>query len=243
MPLPLFRLRPPLRRQRPRETGEREERVRMSSLRQTICPTPQGTPRYGGDADEPIYEGNMSENHGDPGEIQRNLLKKHGVKLGFMSFFVKAVFRRCKKKCRDRPMPKLMARNIIRTRISTTSALRLGPIGARVSAVLRDWRTPCLSVGLRGPVGERRREKRRDGSSLWDDMPRREHSPSQMVVLWLVDELADPESSAAVRQFIGNGTTIQKRPLLSLRLAEYGDEPMVSSPDDVSRRSAMITYR
>jgi 2-oxoglutarate dehydrogenase E2 component (dihydrolipoamide succinyltransferase) len=74
----------------PREVGEREERVRMSRLRQTIARRLKDAQNTA--AMLTTYnEADMSEIMALRSKYKEVFLKKHGVKLGFMSFFVKAV--------------------------------------------------------------------------------------------------------------------------------------------------------
>ena len=73
----------------PRELGAREERVRMSRLRQTIArrlKEAQNTAAMLTTYNE-VDMSNIMDMRKDYKEL---FLKKHGVKLGFMSFFVKA---------------------------------------------------------------------------------------------------------------------------------------------------------
>jgi len=73
----------------PYETGSREERVKMTRLRQTIArrlKTAQNTA-----AILTTYnEADMSVIMDLRKQVQEDFIAKHGVKLGFMSFFVKA---------------------------------------------------------------------------------------------------------------------------------------------------------
>jgi len=74
----------------PREVGEREERVRMSRLRQTIARRLKDAQNTA--AMLTTYnEADMSEIMALRSKYKEVFLSKHGVKLGFMSFFVKAV--------------------------------------------------------------------------------------------------------------------------------------------------------
>ncbi len=73
----------------PRETGEREERVKMTKLRQVIAKRlkeAQNTAAMLTTFNE-VDMGPVMELRK---EYQETFVKKHGVKLGFMSFFVKA---------------------------------------------------------------------------------------------------------------------------------------------------------
>jgi 2-oxoglutarate dehydrogenase E2 component (dihydrolipoamide succinyltransferase) len=72
-----------------RETGEREERVKMTRLRQTIARRLKEAQSTA--AMLTTYnEADMSAIMALRKEIQEDFVAKHGVKLGFMSFFVKA---------------------------------------------------------------------------------------------------------------------------------------------------------
>jgi 2-oxoglutarate dehydrogenase E2 component (dihydrolipoamide succinyltransferase) len=74
----------------PRAVGEREERVRMSRLRQTIARRLKDAQNTA--AMLTTYnEADMSEIMALRSKYKEVFLSKHGVKLGFMSFFVKAV--------------------------------------------------------------------------------------------------------------------------------------------------------
>ena len=73
----------------PRELGEREERVRMSRLRQTIARRLKDAQNTA--AMLTTYnEADMSEIMALRAKYKEAFIAKHGVKLGFMSFFVKA---------------------------------------------------------------------------------------------------------------------------------------------------------
>ncbi|XBQ17470.1 MAG: 2-oxoglutarate dehydrogenase complex dihydrolipoyllysine-residue succinyltransferase [Oceanicaulis sp.] len=73
----------------PRETGDREERVKMTRLRQTIARRLKEAQNTA--AMLTTYnEADMSAIMALRKEIQDDFVAKHGVKLGFMSFFVKA---------------------------------------------------------------------------------------------------------------------------------------------------------
>ena len=73
----------------PRAIGEREERVRMSRIRQTIARRLKDAQNTA--AMLTTYnEVDMSAIMGMRSQYKEIFLKKHGVKLGFMSFFVKA---------------------------------------------------------------------------------------------------------------------------------------------------------
>ena len=73
----------------PRPTGEREERVKMTRLRQTIARRLKDAQNNA--AMLTTYnEADMSAIMGLRKVVQDDFVAKHGVKLGFMSFFVKA---------------------------------------------------------------------------------------------------------------------------------------------------------
>jgi 2-oxoglutarate dehydrogenase E2 component (dihydrolipoamide succinyltransferase) len=73
----------------PRDTGPREERVKMTRLRQTIARRLKEAQNSA--AVLTTYnEADMSAIMSLRKEIQDDFVAKHGVKLGFMSFFVKA---------------------------------------------------------------------------------------------------------------------------------------------------------
>lgn len=73
----------------PRDTGPREERVKMTRLRQTIARRLKDAQNSA--AMLTTYnEADMSAIMSLRKEIQEDFVAKHGVKLGFMSFFVKA---------------------------------------------------------------------------------------------------------------------------------------------------------
>jgi len=74
----------------PRQIGEREERVRMSRLRQTIARRLKDAQNTA--AMLTTYnEADMSEIMALRSKYKETFQKRHGVKLGFMGFFVKAV--------------------------------------------------------------------------------------------------------------------------------------------------------
>jgi 2-oxoglutarate dehydrogenase E2 component (dihydrolipoamide succinyltransferase) len=74
---------------KPRDTGPREERVKMTRLRQTIARRLKDAQNTA--AMLTTYnEADMSAIMGLRKQVQDDFTAKHGVKLGFMSFFVKA---------------------------------------------------------------------------------------------------------------------------------------------------------
>ena len=73
----------------PRETGEREERVKMTRLRQTIAKRLKEAQNTA--AILTTYnEADMGAIMALRKEVQEDFMAKHDIKLGFMSFFVKA---------------------------------------------------------------------------------------------------------------------------------------------------------
>ena len=85
---------PPAAPATPRETGPREERVRMTRLRQTIAKRLKDAQNSA--AILTTYnEADMSAIMKARKAHQEAFVAKHGVKLGFMSFFVKAVVQAC----------------------------------------------------------------------------------------------------------------------------------------------------
>lgn len=74
----------------PRETGPREERVRMTRLRQTIARRLKEAQNTAAMLTT-FNEVDMSAVMDTRKRLQDDFVAKHGVKLGFMSFFVKAV--------------------------------------------------------------------------------------------------------------------------------------------------------
>ncbi len=73
----------------PRETGPREERVRMTRLRQTIARRLKEAQNTAAMLTT-FNEVDMSAVMATRKRLQDDFVAKHGVKLGFMSFFVKA---------------------------------------------------------------------------------------------------------------------------------------------------------
>ncbi len=73
----------------PRETGPREERVRMSRLRQTIAKRLKEAQNSAAMLTT-FNEVDMSAIMASRAKYKDLFAKKHGIKLGFMSFFVKA---------------------------------------------------------------------------------------------------------------------------------------------------------
>ena len=73
----------------PRDLGPREERVRMSRLRQTIARRLKDAQNTA--AMLTTYnEADMTNIMAMRSQYKEAFIKKHGIKLGFMSFFVKA---------------------------------------------------------------------------------------------------------------------------------------------------------
>jgi len=73
----------------PRDTGPREERVKMTRLRQAIAKRLKGAQETAAILTT-FNEVDMTAIMELRKQYQENFVKKHGVKLGFMSFFVKA---------------------------------------------------------------------------------------------------------------------------------------------------------
>jgi 2-oxoglutarate dehydrogenase E2 component (dihydrolipoamide succinyltransferase) len=73
----------------PRDTGPREERVRMSRLRQTIAKRLKEAQNTAAMLTT-FNEADMSAIMASRAKYKDLFAKKHGIKLGFMSFFVKA---------------------------------------------------------------------------------------------------------------------------------------------------------
>ena len=80
---------PPVAPPAPRETGPREERVRMTRLRQAVAKRLKGAQETAAILTT-FNEVDMGAIMALRKEYQEQFIKKHGVKLGFMSFFVKA---------------------------------------------------------------------------------------------------------------------------------------------------------
>ncbi|MGB6231087.1 MAG: 2-oxoglutarate dehydrogenase complex dihydrolipoyllysine-residue succinyltransferase, partial [Litorimonas sp.] len=148
----------------PRETGEREERVRMSRLRQTIARRLKDAQNTA--AMLTTYnEADMSEIMALRSKYKQVFIDKHGVKLGFMSFFVKAVVQALKE------VPSVNAEidgtDIIYKNFYDIS-IAVGTDKGLVVPVLRDADARSLAeieTGI-GELGA----KARDGQLSMDDM-------------------------------------------------------------------------
>jgi 2-oxoglutarate dehydrogenase E2 component (dihydrolipoamide succinyltransferase) len=148
----------------PRELGAREERVRMSRLRQTIA-------RRLKDAQNTTAmlttynEADMSHIMAMRSEYKELFLKKHGVKLGFMSFFVKA----CVQALKDVPSvnAEIDGTDIIYKNYYDIS-IAVGTDKGLVVPVLRDCDELSLG-GVEKGIGALG-AKARDGQLSMDDM-------------------------------------------------------------------------
>lgn len=148
----------------PRAVGEREERVRMSRLRQTIARRLKDAQNTA--AMLTTYnEADMSEIMAIRSKYKQVFIDKHGVKLGFMSFFVKAVVQALKE------VPSVNAEidgtDIIYKNFYDIS-IAVGTPKGLVVPVLRD--ADVLSLGgIEKGIGELG-AKARDGQLSMDDM-------------------------------------------------------------------------
>lgn len=148
----------------PRAVGEREERVRMSRLRQTIARRLKDAQNTA--AMLTTYnEADMSEIMALRSKYKEVFLSKHGVKLGFMSFFVKAVVQALKE------VPSVNAEidgtDIIYKNFYDIS-IAVGTPKGLVVPVLRDADTLSLG-GIEKGIGALG-AKARDGQLSMDDM-------------------------------------------------------------------------
>ena len=148
----------------PRELGPREERVRMSRLRQTIArrlKEAQNTAAMLTTYNE-VDMTNIMEMRKTYKEI---FIKKHGVKLGFMSFFVKA----CVQALKDVPAvnAEIDGTDIIYKNYYDIS-IAVGTPKGLVVPVLRDCDERSLG-GIEKGIGELG-VKARDGQLSMDDM-------------------------------------------------------------------------
>lgn len=148
----------------PRETGEREERVRMSRLRQTIARRLKDAQNTA--AMLTTYnEADMSEIMALRSKYKEVFQQKHGVKLGFMSFFVKACVQALKE------VPEVNAEidgtDVIYKNFYDIS-IAVGTPKGLVVPVLRDADTRSLGEIEKG-IGELG-AKARDGNLSMDDM-------------------------------------------------------------------------
>lgn len=148
----------------PRVVGEREERVRMSRLRQTIARRLKDAQNTA--AMLTTYnEADMSHIMAMRSEYKELFLKKHGVKLGFMSFFVKA----CVQALKDVPSvnAEIDGTDIIYKNYYDIS-IAVGTDKGLVVPVLRDCDELSLG-GVEKGIGELG-AKARDGQLSMDDM-------------------------------------------------------------------------
>lgn len=148
----------------PRELGPREERVRMSRLRQTIArrlKEAQNTAAMLTTYNE-VDMTNIMEMRKQYKEL---FIKKHGVKLGFMSFFVKA----CVQALKDVPAvnAEIDGTDIIYKNYYDIS-IAVGTPKGLVVPVLRDCDERSLG-GIEKGIGELG-AKARDGQLSMDDM-------------------------------------------------------------------------
>jgi len=148
----------------PRELGPREERVRMSRLRQTIArrlKEAQNTAAMLTTYNEADMS-NIMQMRKDYKEI---FIKKHGVKLGFMSFFVKA----CVQALKDVPSvnAEIDGTDIIYKNYYDIS-IAVGTPKGLVVPVLRDCDDRSLG-GIEKGIGELG-AKARDGKLSMDEM-------------------------------------------------------------------------
>ena len=148
----------------PRDLGPREERVRMSRLRQTIArrlKEAQNTAAMLTTYNE-VDMTNIMEMRKQYKEL---FIKKHGVKLGFMSFFVKA----CVQALKDVPAvnAEIDGTDIIYKNYYDIS-IAVGTPKGLVVPVLRDCDERSLG-GIEKGIGELG-AKARDGQLSMDDM-------------------------------------------------------------------------
>lgn len=148
----------------PREIGEREERVRMSRLRQTIARRLKDAQNTA--AMLTTYnEADMTEIMALRSKYKELFVSKHGVKLGFMSFFVKA----CVEALKDIPSvnAEIDGTDIIYKNFYDIS-IAVGTDKGLVVPVLRDADKLSLA-GIEKGIGELG-AKARDGNLSMDDM-------------------------------------------------------------------------
>lgn len=148
----------------PREVGEREERVRMSRLRQTIARRLKDAQNTA--AMLTTYnEADMTQIMAMRSDYKELFLKKHGIKLGFMSFFVKA----CVQALKDVPSvnAEIDGTDIIYKNYYDIS-IAVGTEKGLVVPVLRDCDELSLG-GIEKGIGKLG-EKARDGQLSMDDM-------------------------------------------------------------------------
>ena len=149
---------------KPRETGPREERVRMSRLRQTIARRLKDAQNTA--AMLTTYnEADMSEIMEMRKKYKQVFIDKHGVKLGFMSFFIKA----CCTALKDVPTvnAEIDGTDII-YKNSYDISVAVGTDKGLVVPVLRDADQLSLA-GIEKGIGALAK-KARDGDLSMDDM-------------------------------------------------------------------------
>ncbi|WP_371396874.1 2-oxoglutarate dehydrogenase complex dihydrolipoyllysine-residue succinyltransferase [Fretibacter rubidus] len=148
----------------PRELGPREERVRMSRIRQTIARRLKDAQNTA--AMLTTYnEADMTNIMAMRSQYKEVFIKKHGVKLGFMSFFVKA----CVQALKDVPNvnAEIDGTDVIYKNYYDIS-VAVGTDKGLVVPVLRDADTLSLG-GIEKGIGELGK-KARDGQLSMDDM-------------------------------------------------------------------------
>ena len=148
----------------PRELGPREERVRMSRLRQTIARRLKEAQNTA--AMLTTYnEADMTNIMAMRSQYKEIFIKKHGVKLGFMSFFVKA----CVQALKDVPAvnAEIDGTDIIYKNYYDIS-IAVGTPKGLVVPVLRDCDERSLG-GIEKGIGELG-AKARDGQLSMDEM-------------------------------------------------------------------------
>lgn len=150
--------------QEPRDTGPREERVRMSRLRQTIARRLKDAQNTA--AMLTTYnEADMSEIMALRSKYKQTFIDKHGIKLGFMSFFIKA----CVTALKDVPSvnAEIDGTDIIYKNYYDIS-VAVGTDKGLVVPVLRDADQLSLAGIEKGLAALAK--KARDGSLSMDDM-------------------------------------------------------------------------
>ena len=148
----------------PREIGPREERVRMSRIRQTIARRLKDAQNTA--AMLTTYnEADMTNIMAMRSQYKEVFIKKHGVKLGFMSFFVKA----CVQALKDVPNvnAEIDGTDIIYKNYYDIS-VAVGTDKGLVVPVLRDADTLSLG-GIEKGIGALGK-KAREGQLSMDDM-------------------------------------------------------------------------
>ena len=126
----------PIRAAVPADDAAREERVKMTRLRQTIARRLKDSQNTA--AMLTTYnEVDMTEVMALRNEYKDLFLKKHGVKLGFMSFFTVPAAMRCARCLRS--IRKLMAR---------ISCIKISSIWASLQARQPDWWCPLFATRI-----------------------------------------------------------------------------------------------